>query len=428
MDKFDLIVVGAGPAGSAAAYTAAKAGANVLMIERGPTPGSKNVSGALAYARAIDRVFPRFWEQAPVERAVHGHQLVFLGEDCAVRIDSQGFPADVGAIPNAFTVHRAKFDAWLAAQAESAGATLVTSITVDDLLMDGDRVIGIRAGPDELGADVVIDAEGAKSLLLEQAGLRPRFAPAHMALGVKEIIKLPAETIEKRFNLAPGEGTAMTLVGGTEGLAAGGFLYTNKDSLSLGLVVRLPNLAAGEAHPHELLERYRQHPFLARWIKDGELVEYSAATVHEGSLESIPPLVRPGLLVAGSAGGMLVNNLFTFRGIDLAIESGALAAESYLEARRAEDFSEGGLASYSAKLEESFVMQDMHTFRNANKLVENPRFVKEYPELVNELLGAAFAVDAGPSQPLRQAALNMVREKVGIGRLLGDLWSMGRSL
>jgi electron transfer flavoprotein-quinone oxidoreductase len=117
--------------------------------------------------------------------------------------------------------------------------------------------------------------------------------------------------------------------------------------------------------------------------------------VHEGSLESVPKLVHPGLLVAGSAAGLLVNNLFTFRGIDLAIESGALAAEAYLEAKDAGDFSETGLASYHAKLEASFVMQDMRTFRNANKLVENPRFVKEYPQLVNELLEAAFASAAG---------------------------------
>jgi len=428
LEKFDVIVVGAGPAGSAAAYVAAKGGASVLLVERGPYPGSKNISGALVYSRVVNRVFPGFWEQAPVERAIRGHRLVFLGNQSAVGIDSQGYAGSDDGVPNAYTVHRANFDGWLARQAETAGATLVTSITVDELLFEGDSVIGIRAGPDELRSDVVIDAEGAKSLLLEQAGLRSRFEPGCLALGIKEVIQLSEEQVEARFNLEPGEGAAITLVGGTEGREAGGFLYTNKDTLSLGLVIRLTDLAAGDEHPHELLERYRQHPYIARLIRDGDLLEYSAATVHEGSLKSIPAVSQSGLLVAGSAAGLLVNNLFTFRGIDLAIESGALAAEVYLEARAQGDFSESGLSSYRTKLESSFVLQDMRTFRNANRLVENPRFVGAYPELVCEIFEAIYAVDSQPSKPLRHEALKRIQEKVGIAKMVQDLWSMGRAL
>lgn len=428
MDKFDVIVVGAGPAGSAAAYIAAQGGASVLLIERGPYPGSKNVSGALVYRKVVENIFPLFWEQAPVERAIQGHQLVFLGEQSAVGIDNRQYPSDADHIPNAYSVHRAKFDAWLAAQAEQAGAMLVPGFTVDQLLMEDDRVVGIQAGPDQIFADVVIDAEGAKSLLLENAGLRQPYDPAHIALGIKQVIQLPADTIEARFNLLPGEGTALTLVGGTDGLAAGGFLYTNIDTISLGLVVRLPDLGNGEQHPHELLEQYRQHPYIQSWIEGGEILEYSAATVHEGSLQAVPPLYRSGLMVVGSAAGLLVNNLFTFRGIDLAIESGALAAKAYLEAREKGDFSASGLALYAQMLEESFVLQDMRTFHKAYQLVENPRFVSAYPELICEALESFYSVNAVPSSSLRKNVIRQVSQKIGFGTLVKDLWSMGRSL
>lgn len=427
MEKFDVIVVGAGPAGSAAAYQAAKGGASVLLIERGVHPGSKNVSGALVYARVLDRVFPRFWEQAPVERAVTSHQLVFLSDGAAVSVNAWSFDAEDG-VPNAFTVHRSKFDAWLAGQAEAAGAVLITSITVDELLLEGDRVIGIRAGPDEIHADVVIVADGTKSLLLERADLRPRFDPANLALGVKEIIQLSEADIEARFNLKPGEGAAMTIVGGTSGRQAGGFLYTNRDTLSLGLVIRLPDLAAGDQHPHELLERFRQHPYVSHWTRGGALVEYSASTVHEGSLEGMPPLYGDGFLVAGSAAGLLVNNLFTFRGIDLAVESGALAAQTYLEARQSGDFSAQSLASYRSRLDDSFVLQDMRTFCRAHHLVENPRFVAEYPELICEILESIYAVAPQPSLSVRSLVLEKIKEKIGLTTALKDLWTMGRAL
>jgi len=428
LEKFDLIVVGAGPAGSAAAYKAAQAGASVLLVERGPSPGSKNVSGALVYGRIVNRVFPGFWRHAPIERTVSSHKLVFLGDWSAASIDSWHFRGTKDSVPNAFTVHRAKFDAWLARQAEDAGAVLVTSITVDELLMEGDRVVGIRAGPDEIRSNVVIDAEGTKALLLEKAGLRPQLNPAYLALGIKEIIHLPEGLIEERFNLKPGDGTAMTIVGGIAGRKAGGFLYTNKDSLSLGVVIRLSDLAAVESHPHELLERFRQHPYVSHWTRDGTLVEYSASTVYEGSVESIPPLYGDGWLVAGSAGGLLLNNLLTFRGIDLAIMSGSLAAETYLEASKHGDFSASALASYRTRLEQSFVLQNMHTFRKAFHIADNPRFVCEYPELLCEILDSAYNVYPEASRSLHRVALEKIRERVGIINAMHDLWKVGRTL
>src|SRR5512138_1903104 len=69
-EKFDVIVVGAGPAGNAAAYTLAKGGLNVLQLERGEYPGSKNVQGAILYANSLEKLIPDFRETAPLERHV----------------------------------------------------------------------------------------------------------------------------------------------------------------------------------------------------------------------------------------------------------------------------------------------------------------------------------------------------------------------
>ena len=234
MEKFDAIVVGAGPAGSTAALKLAQADMTVLLVDRGAQPGSKNVSGGLIYSRIMQQVYPEFWETAPVERAIVGHEIVMLSGGSATGLSYRNAE---GAEPpyNAFSVLRAKFDPWLAAQAEAAGAMLIPGITVDELVLEAGRVVGIQAGPDQILADVVVIADGTQSLLLKKAGLRAGFHPHDVSLGVKEVIALPAEIITERFLAAPETGMAYTFVGSTGGIEGGGFLYTNKDSLSVGV-------------------------------------------------------------------------------------------------------------------------------------------------------------------------------------------------
>ena len=175
MEKFDAIIIGAGPAGATAATLLARGGMNVLLVERGQAAGSKNVSGGLIYSKTINEIFPEFWSSAPVERAITNHQIVMLGETSSVSLD---YRSEAAAQPpyNAFSVLRASFDPWLAQQAEDAGASVITGVTVDALKVENGRVIGIQAGPDELLADVVVVAEGTRSLLLKQAGRHRRTA------------------------------------------------------------------------------------------------------------------------------------------------------------------------------------------------------------------------------------------------------------
>ena len=123
---FDVIVVGAGIAGCVVAYQLAKQGHEVLVIERGEAPGSKNLSGGVLYSRVMEQVFPGFLDQAPVERRITRNYIQFLNADSAVAIDyaDQRLSEPV----NAVTVLRAKLDAWLGEQCEAEGAVLMLSL------------------------------------------------------------------------------------------------------------------------------------------------------------------------------------------------------------------------------------------------------------------------------------------------------------
>ena len=220
----------------------------MLLIERGEAPGSKNLSGGVLYCRGIEQVFPGFLAGAPVERRITRNYISFLNAGSSVAIDYQD--ARLADPVNAVTVLRAKLDPWLAAKCEQAGALIMPGVRVDQVLTEGGRVTGVRAGDDELRARVVVAADGVNSFIAKQAGLRQKEPLNHLAVGVKSVISLPRETIEARFGLTGDQGAALAVVGDcTQGAGGGGFLYTNLDSLSVGIVVRLDDLTAQPARP-----------------------------------------------------------------------------------------------------------------------------------------------------------------------------------
>ena len=219
---FDVVVVGAGIAGSVAAYRLAGHGLSVALIERG-LPGSKNLSGGVLYGSVLEDVFPGFADSAPVERRITRHVTTFLTPDSAVALD---YSSDHLA-GNAVTVLRARFDPWLAGKAEEAGAFLMPEVRVDALLTEpgpgGTTVVGVRAGDDELRARVVVAADGVNSFLATSVGLRRKPPTNHLAVGVKAVVRLPRSDIESRFGVSGDQGAAHGFVGDcTLGIGGGG--------------------------------------------------------------------------------------------------------------------------------------------------------------------------------------------------------------
>ncbi len=426
---FDVIVIGAGVAGSSAAYKLVKAGLQVVLIERGPFPGSKNLSGGVLYGKVLHELIPNYWETAPVERTITNQVVSFLTADSSVNLD---FKTEAFNTPpyNGFTVLRSRFDRWLAEQAENAGAMLVPGIKVDGVLKQNGQVVGITAGGEEMLAKVVIAADGANSFIAQQAGLRGTIPARHAGVGVKEVIGLPREVIEERFHLSGNQGAAYNIVGyATRGVPGGGFLYTNQESLSVGLVIHLDALVERQLKPAEIFEDFLAHPMIAPLIKGGKLLEYGAHLVPEGGLAMMPQLAADGLLLVGDAAGLGVNNGFVVRGMDLAIGSAIAAADTIIEAHAANDFSLKQLNSYPARLDKSFVMQDMRTYVRAVDFMTNERMFEAYPELLTDLFTDIYRQDARPKKNLVPAALQAVKKSpVSMFDIIKDVLAGGRAL
>ena len=428
-DKYTAIIIGAGPAGSTAAYLLAQAGLEVLVIEKGSTPGSKNMFGGRMYSYALQRVLPQFWEEAPVERVVVREMLTFLSEERGVSLVSQD-ETWARSPYHSFTLLRAEFDAWLASQAEEAGALLACGIRVDDLLWENGRVVGVRAGEDELRAEVVIAADGANSLMAQQAGLRPELEPAEVGIGIKQIIELPPETINERFQLSGNQGVAGLFAGAcTRGLPGGGFLYTNRNSISLGLVVKAAALQENQQPLGELLEDFKSHPQVAPLIQGGQVAEYSAHLVPESGWQKSPPLWGEGILVVGDAAGLVINLGYQVRGMDLAIASGEAAAKTVIEAAAAQDFSASGLSQYREKLKEALVWADMEAYQRAPQFLENPWLYGKYPDLMCRTFSRMFTVDGSPPAHLLSQIMDQLKEsQIGWMKVAADAWKGGRAL
>lgn len=418
-DKFDVVIVGAGVAGSTAAYILANAGLEVLLIERGNYPGSKNMTGGRLYSHSLEKIIPDFAQEAPVERKITKEKISFLTDDSAVTLDYHSNRLG-GNLKDSYSVLRGEFDQWLAQKAEEAGAVLVAGVRVDDLIIREGIVAGVIAGEDEIEADVVILADGVNSLLAQKAGMKKELQPHEVAVGAKEVIELPQNVIEDRFNLNEGEGAAWLFAGScTAGIVGGGFLYTNKSSLSLGIVCTLSGIPQAEKSVCQMLEDFKKHPAIKPLIKGGKLLEYSGHLVPEAGLSMLPQLYRDGALVLGDAAGLVINIGYMVRGMDLAIASAEAAAQAVIEAKEKGDFSQNSLSRYKQLLDQSFVMKDLNLYKNFPHFMENKRIFNEYPQMVDNILSGLFVIDGHPGQPLRKKVMGNLKT-VGLMTLLKD--------
>jgi electron transfer flavoprotein-quinone oxidoreductase len=417
-DIFDAIIVGAGLAGSVAALVLAREGAQVLLIERGNYAGGKNVTGGRMYAHSLERIIPGFTKEAPIERMITHEKLSFMTETGAMTVDYQnGDPQKPEE--TSWSILRGKLDPWLAEQAENAGAQCITGIRVDKLVERDGKVVGVEADGDVLEAKVVILADGVNSLLAEQLGMTKRVSAEHVAVGVKELIELPKDVLQNRFNLQGNEGVAWLFAGSpTDGLMGGGFLYTNEDTISLGLVCGLHHIKDAKKSVPQMLEDFKQHPAVAPLIEGGKMIEYAAHVVPEAGLKMQSELVRDGVLVAGDAAGMCMNLGFTIRGMDLAVASGEAAAQAVLSAMKKEDFSKQGLSEYLTLLEKG-PLRDMKAYQRMPEFLDNPRMFTAYPEMALGIAKKLFTISDEAPVPLRKTMLQHAK-KVGFMNLIKD--------
>ena len=210
---FDAIVVGSGCAGAVAAYELAKAGKSTLVVERGNFAGAKNMTGGRIYSHSLKKVFPDFESEAPLERKITHERIALMDPASQTAVDFTS-PELAEEGKDSYSVLRAPFDQWLASKAEDAGAEYICGIAVEELLKDeSGRVVGVRAGEDEITAEATIVAEGVNSLLCERSLGNPRPKPSQMAVGIKQVFELPAQTIEDPLPGAGGRGRGYAVRG-----------------------------------------------------------------------------------------------------------------------------------------------------------------------------------------------------------------------
>lgn len=423
LEGFEVAIVGAGPAGSAAALTLARQGVQVLLLERGSFPGSKNVFGGRIYSYPLKKLFGDNWKEAPSERFIRKEGITFLTAGSAFSVEYETKDPT-----GSFTAIRAKFDKWMAEQAEKAGTSLITEVRVDDLIIENGQVKGIVAGQDRILCDVVIACDGTTTGLARRAGLVSILEPEEISMGMKDVIEIGSERIEERLGLNVGEGAAHVFVGDcSRGLRGGGFMYTNKDSMALGMVVGGDSVSMEQVPSHELMKRLREHPKVQRYIRNGKTIEYDAHMIPEAGPGLLTRPYTGGMLVAGDAAGHLLNNGYTFRGVDMAIEAGIAAAETVLESRKRKDYSAKSLSGFEHKLRNHPALKDMYRFNRVPRFLRNKRLYNTYPELVCSAAEAVYRVDGTGKKKIFKELRSQTKGKVSTLALIRDLINGART-
>lgn len=418
-NKTNVIVVGAGPAGISCAITLAKAGKEVVLIERGMFSGSKNVFGGAIYTQPTKEIFPNFETDAPVERRNIAHNFMILGEKDSTTISYRNDGNE------SYSVIRGKFDRWAAEEAKKAGVILVEQTVVRSLIKNGTTVVGVKTELEDYYADIVILADGVNSLLAKQIGLRKEIETKDVALSVKEVIKLDKDIINQRFGVKDDEGVIGEIFGGPMlGLLGLGFMYTNTDSVTIGLGITLDDLVESKCKPFEYLEKLKQHPTIAPLLEGGTLKEYSAHLIPEGGYKKIPKLCDNGVMIVGDA-AMLVNNLH-WEGTNLAMISGKLAAKTAICAFNKNDFSRKILSDYERKLKESFIIKDLKTYKNLMDIAHQRKkaFMSYYLKKINSFFEMFTTVNSIPKKEGYHKFIKSIFTDRKIFELFKDFWAI----
>lgn len=414
-DDFDIIIIGAGIAGTACALRCARAGLSVLLVERGELPGSKNLSGGRLYTHALGELLPHFHQSAPLERRITQENLSLLTRDGATTYSSLQPDGD------SWSLLRARFDPWFVAQAEAEGVQFLSGVTVEALHLEEGRVSGVIADNETLRARYVVLAEGANSVLAERYGFLPRPATTAMALGIKETLALDKSLLEERFRLSNDEGAAMLFSGEVCGARPGGaFLYTNQETLSLGVVCPLASLAQSDIPAAELLERLKTHPALYPLLRGSETLEYGAHLVPEGGLHSLPvQYAGDGWLLVGDALRSCVNTGFSVRGMDMALIGAQAAAQTLINACRKRE-PQNLFPAYHQDIQHSLLWAVLQRYQDVPALLQRPGWYRQWPALMESVSREIWRQGDRPVSPLRQIVWRQFRRH-GLRHLAGDI-------
>jgi len=436
--EYDVIVVGAGPSGSAAALALARKGVNVLMLEKAKIPGERNMTGGVLYGDFPDgsgliSLVPDFESTAPLERQILSHEVVVLGptdnkrgESRYYRLSKTSLATRLGVFNLSFetghdySVLRRSFDRWFANTAVQSGAMLSTETTVEGLIKEGGSVVGVRTTREELRAKLVIDSSGVTSGLVEEAGLRGRLVPRQLYHGMKRIYKLDAGTIEKRFRVAPGKGRSIFFLGEfMQGIGGGAFIYTNRDTLSVGLVVSMESLLRITTEHFDKVgklidvqDEFEAHPMVAELLDGAQPLEYAAHNIPKGFKSILKMPYSDGFLVAGDAIGSFVKIGPMIDGMRRAVTSGVCAAQTYIEASSSGSFRARNLSRYKDFLapiyedvnksgRDSFISESSFTYHTLPKLIFGSRLLSSTyrfsPRPEKEIQDATQRVQNGTS-------------------------------
>ncbi len=380
--EVDVLIVGGGPAGLAAAIKLrqlAKANGKddlaVMLIEKGGDVGSHGISGAVVDPKGLDELLPDWRATAPIEAAVSSDDMWYLTQTGKISVPSAMMPP-VMKNHGKFVSSLQRLTKWLGGIAEEHGADVFAAFPGQELLWEGERVVGVRVGDKGVGHDgqpkanyepgpdllakVVIIAEGVRGTLAKQAVARLKLDegrdPQVYAAGVKELWQCAPGTVR------PGSVIhtfGFPLPNETFG---GGFIYgMNDDVLDIGMVTGL-DYKDPTTDPHDNLQRYKQHPAITKMLEGGKLIRYGAKAIPEGGLYAMPRPYAAGLLLAGDSAGFL--NGMRLKGIHLAVKSGILAAEAAFDAVVAEDASAERLASFESAFKASWAFEELHVARN----------------------------------------------------------------